>query len=85
MGKAVDTVRQREHRALKAVGDETLTGSKSLWLSAEENLPAKHEERFAPLKAGHVQTARAWAIMESLRDLRDAAVQTLRVTRRDVE
>ncbi|MEK7839019.1 MAG: hypothetical protein AAB328_13680 [candidate division NC10 bacterium] len=45
----MDTVRQREHRALKAVGDETLTGSTSLWLYAEEHLPAKHEERFAPL------------------------------------
>ena len=71
MGKAVDTVRKREHRALKAVGDETLTGSKYLGLYAEENLPAKHEERFAPLKAGHLRTARAWAIKESLRDLWD--------------
>ena len=69
MGKAVDTVRKREHRALKAVGDETLTRSKYLWLYAEENLPAKHKERFAQLKAGHLQTARAWAIKESLRDL----------------
>jgi transposase len=71
MGKAVDTVRKREHRALKAVGDETLAGSKYLWLYGEENLPAKHEERFASLKAGHLQTARAWAIKESLRDLWD--------------
>ena len=28
MGKAVDEVRKKEHRALKQVGDETLTGSK---------------------------------------------------------
>jgi hypothetical protein len=51
------------------VGDGTLTGSKYLWLYAEENLPAKHQERFAPLKAGHLHTTRAWAIKESLRDL----------------
>jgi transposase len=37
MGKAVDTVRKREHRALRAAGDETLTGSKYLWLYSEEN------------------------------------------------
>src|SRR3989304_160958 len=51
MGKAVDDVRKREHRALAATGDTTLTGSKYLWLYAEENLPEQHRERFAQLKA----------------------------------
>jgi transposase len=69
MGKAVDTVRKREHRALQQVGDETLTKSKYLWLYSEENLPEKHGERFEGLKASHLKTARAWAIKESLRDL----------------
>jgi len=69
MGKAVDTVRKREHRALQQVGDETLTKSKYLWLYSEENLPEKHWERFEGLKASHLKTARAWAIKESLRDL----------------
>ena len=50
MGKAVDEVRKKEHRAFKQVGDETLTGSKYLWLYAQENLPGKHEERFSVLK-----------------------------------
>jgi transposase len=69
MGKAVDTVRKREQRTLRAGGDETLTGSKYLWLYAEENLPAKHRPRFEGLIARPLQTARAWAIKESLRDL----------------
>jgi transposase len=69
MGKAVDTVRKREHRALQQMGDETLTKSKYLWLYSEENLPEKHWERFEGLKASHLKTARAWAIKESLRDL----------------
>ena len=39
LGKAVDEVRKKEHRVLKKAGDETLTGSKYLWLYSEENLP----------------------------------------------
>ncbi len=69
MGKAVDTVRKQEHRALRAAGDETLTGSKYLWLYAEENLPARHQERFETLLTKPLKTARAWAIKEHLRDL----------------
>ena len=63
-------MRRREHRALQATGDETLTGSKHLWLYAEDNLPDRYRTRFAPLKANkQLKTARAWAIKESLRDL----------------
>jgi transposase len=69
MGKAVDDVRKKEHRALKQRGNETLTGSKYLWLYGEENLPEKHEQRFSVLKQMKLKTARAWAIKESLRDL----------------
>ncbi len=69
MGKAVDTVRKQEHRARKAIGDETLTGTKYLWLYAEENLPEKHRERFATLKGLNLTVGRAWAIKESLRAL----------------
>jgi transposase len=49
--------------------DETLTGSKYLWLYAEENLPAKHRLAFEGLVARPLKTARAWAIKESPRDL----------------
>ena len=66
MGEAVDTVRKREHRELRAEGIETLTGSKYLWLYAESNLPDKHKGRFRALKALNLRTARAWAIKESL-------------------
>lgn len=66
MGEAVDTVRKREHRALRAEGIDTLTGSKYLWLAAEANLPEKHKATFRSLKALNLKTARAWAIKESL-------------------
>jgi transposase len=69
MGKAVDEVRKKEHRALQKLGDETLTGSKYLWLYSEENLPERHQERFSALKEMNLKTARAWAIKESFRDL----------------
>jgi len=69
MIKAVDEVRKAENRALKKVGDETLSGSKYLWLYSKENLPEKHKGRFQALKGMHLKTARAWAIKESFRDL----------------
>ena len=39
MNNAVDLVRRHEHRQLRAQGDETLTGSKYVWLYGEENVP----------------------------------------------
>ena len=69
MLKAVDAVRKAEHRRLMEQGDETLKRTKYLWLFSEENLPKEHAKRFAELKRLHLQTGRAWAIKESLRDL----------------
>ena len=67
LGKAVDTVRKQEHRALMVEGDKSLSGSKYLWLYSEENLPERHRGRFASLRHADLKTARAWAIKESLR------------------
>jgi len=67
MNKAVDQVRRRENRQMRAAGDATLTGTKYLWLYGEENLPERHLERFEDLKGIDLKTARAWAIKESLR------------------
>jgi len=69
MIKAVDDVRKEEYRRLKKEGDETLRGSKYLWLYSKENLPAIHKSRFRSLRNLHLKTARAWAIKESFRDL----------------
>jgi transposase len=69
MNEAVDGVRKAEHRRLGAQGDDTLKGTKYLWLFAQENLPARHRERFAVLQRLHLKTARAWALKEMLRDL----------------
>ena len=69
MTEAVDDVRKAEHRRLQAQGDDTLKRTKYLWLFSQENLPEKHAERFAQLKAMNLKTGRAWAIKESLRAL----------------
>jgi transposase len=69
LSKAVDQVRKQEHRRLLAEGDDILKRTKYLWLFAEENLPERYEEWFEELKRAHLQTGRAWAIKEALRDL----------------
>ena len=69
MGEAVDTVRKREHKALTAEGDETLKGSKYLWLYGQENIPEDRLDEFAVLRRKELKVARAWALKESLRQL----------------
>ena len=73
MNTAVDKVRRAEHRRLRAQGDDTLTGSKYVWLYGEENVPDHHQERFTELtrrrSRKRLKTARAWSLKESLRDL----------------
>jgi transposase len=69
VGDAVDRVRKAEHRALRAAGDETLTGTKYLWLYGAERMPEQHQDRFLALQALELKTARAWVIKETLRHL----------------
>jgi transposase len=69
IGKAGDTVRKQEHRDLMASGDETLKGSKYLWLYSRENVPAQRREEFAALRHQAFKVGRAWAIKGALRDL----------------
>jgi transposase len=66
---AVDLVRRKEHKELRAEGDETLARSRYLWLYAEENIPEARRAEFDELRHAKLRTARAWAIKESLREL----------------
>ena len=76
MNQAVDGVRRTESKLLRAEGDETLTGSRYLWLYAEENVPEHRRETFDQLKYQALKTGRAWAIKEMLRGLWDCASKT---------
>jgi transposase len=69
MNAALDAVRKREHRFLSAQGNETLKKTKYLWLYAEENRPAHYRQWFAQLKRQNLDTGRAFAIKECLREL----------------
>ena len=69
VGKAVDSVRKLEHRQLMEEGDETLKGSKYLWLYGRENVPRSRRIEFAELKRMGLKVGRAWAMKEMLRDL----------------
>jgi len=71
MNEAVDTVRKQENRSLLADDIDLLTGTKYLWLYAEENVPEKMNRWFAVLREANLKTARAWAIKEALRELWD--------------
>lgn len=69
MGEAIDMVRRQEHRALMETGDETLKGTKHLWLYKEENVPERKRSLFDRLRGLHLKVGRAWAIGDSLRCL----------------
>jgi len=71
MGTAVDKVRRREHREMRAAGDETLTGSKYLWLANRENVPGDDRAWFRQLRGADMKTSRAWALKENLRHFWD--------------
>lgn len=64
LGEAVDKVRRAEHKQLLAEGDETLKGTRQLWLYNPENLSPEQAEEFSALKGLHLKVARAWAAKE---------------------
>lgn len=69
INEAVDKVRRRENKVLRADGDERLVGSKHMWLYGAENLPERYHVDFAALRSSNLKTARAWSIKEQLRQL----------------
>jgi len=71
MNPAVDRVRRRENRSLRAVGDERLVGSKYLWLYRTENVPPDRLHDFSALRNANLKTSRVWASKETLRALWD--------------
>jgi transposase len=68
---AVDEIRKSEHRQLAARGEQTLKGTKYLWLWSQENIPSWRQEEFEALRAKDLKVCRAWAIKENLRHLWD--------------
>ena len=50
LGEAVDKVRKTEHKDLSMSGDESLKGTKYLWLTNPKNWTDKQQELFRELK-----------------------------------
>jgi transposase len=71
LGEAVDRVRRREHKVLKAEGDERLTGTKYAWLRNPAAMEGKQKREFAELRQSELKTARAWALKETAMALYD--------------
>ncbi len=64
LGEAVDKVRRQEHKELMAQRDETLKGTRQLWLYNPQNFSPDQAEAFSALKDLHLKVARAWAAKE---------------------
>jgi hypothetical protein len=64
LNEAVDQVRRAEHKELMAAGDETLQGSRPLWLYNPMNFSDEQAAGFAALKDSGLKVVRAWAAKE---------------------
>ncbi len=67
--KAVNKVRRGEHRRLVELGDHRLPGTKHLWLTGQENLSDSQHTRFDEAYPRQLETGKAWAYQDMLRDL----------------
>lgn len=71
LGKALDEVRRRENRKLLGIGDDTLKGTRHLWLFNMENLSEAHWMRFQRLLRCDLKCTETWAMKENFRHFWD--------------
>lgn len=69
LGKAVDLVRRKEHRELRAQGDGRLIKTRYLWLTHPDRLEGEARVRMALLRRGSLRTARAFRYKEQASQL----------------
>lgn len=67
--KAVNQVRRQEHAALSEQGNESLKGTRFLWITGKEHLSQKQEFSFQQIKDVAVKTSEAWMFKECARGL----------------
>ena len=67
--KAVDKVRRGDHGELIKDGDDSLRKTRYIWLTSFENLSEKRQTLFDAVYDVQLQTGKAWAYKELLRDL----------------
>jgi transposase len=69
LGHAVDEVRRKENKALRAEGDQRLVGTRYDWLRNPVTMDATDWRDFAALRRSELKTARAWALKETAMSL----------------
>ena len=65
-GDAVDEVRRQEAKRLAAAGDDRLKGTRYGWLRNPLEESREQRQAFEPLRRSNLQTARGWALKETL-------------------
>lgn len=65
--KAVDLTRRKEHKLLLRQGDESLKGTKYIWLSNPENWRKEQKSVYRELKTDSLKVGRAFSIKETFR------------------
>ena len=65
LGQAVDEVRRKENKALRAEGDNRLVGTRYDWLRNPVTMDVSDRRAFAALRQSELKTARAWALKET--------------------
>lgn len=71
--KAVDSVRRGEHRSLMLEDDNRLAKTKYIWITNQENLTEKQDALLNDVFTVKLETGKAWAYKEMLRELWDHA------------
>lgn len=66
LSEAVDQVRRRENKQLRAAGDDRLTGTRYDWLRHPAKMEVRDRKEFAALRDSNLKTARAWALKEAM-------------------
>lgn len=66
--EAVDLVRRKENKSLRKEGDDSLVGTRQLWLFNVDNLGDDEQQRLSELQRSAMKTARAWGIKEMFRE-----------------
>jgi transposase len=67
--KAVNQVRRQENADLIEQGNESLKGTRFLWITGKENLSLKQEISFQQIKDIAIRTSQAWMFKECARGL----------------
>jgi transposase len=66
LSEAVDQVRRRENKLLRAQGDDRLAGTRYDWLRHPARMEPDDRKEFAALRDSNLKTARAWALKEAM-------------------